>query len=118
MAPKKWFGKNDSFSIKRPTQTERLYQSRLSVYLRHERNRNNELVFDVVKDRYREPGIKNLPQAIIVCADMLLDLKFQDSNKMFKEVLKAKLIEVMSNVLLGDDVIPTEKAIKEYVEGE
>ena len=109
------------YTVTRPTNTEKLYNAIKAVYLRRQTKFDNEtqseIVFDVIKDRHGKHGLKDLEEAIEVCAEMLSMFKFQDGNYMFHETLTMRLKEVMKEVLLGDDVIPTQKAIQEYIEG-
>ena len=110
-------GGGGGYNITRPTRKEKMYMSDLVIYLRRTRQKPNDLILEVGKDRNGNHGVKELPEAIDAIASMLCRYKFQDGNHMFQTSLQLRLIEAMRNVLLGDDVIPTEKAIKEYVEG-
>ena len=109
-------GAGPALAISRPTKTEKLYNSIKALYLRREQG-SKELVFDVIKDRLGNHGLKSLPEAIDFCAEMLCQFKFDDVNNMFQESLKLRLVEVMKKVLLGDDCIPTSEAVKKYIEG-
>jgi len=110
-------GGGGGYNITRPTRKEKMYMSDLVIYLRRTRQKPNDLILEVGKDRNGNHGVKELPEAIDAIASMLCRYKFQDGNHMFQTSLQLRLIEAMRNVLLGDDVIPTEKTIKEYVEG-
>lgn len=107
--------------ITRPTRTEKLYASEMVIYLRRHASINSvkprELIIEVGKDINGDNGVKELPEAIDAIAGLLCRYKFQDGNHMFQNSLKIRLAEVMKEVLMGDDVIPTEQAIKEYIEG-
>lgn len=103
------------YNISRPTKTEKLYRALKAVYLTRD-FKNKELIFDVIKDRGGNHGTKNLSEAIEYCAEMLCQFKFDDVNNMFQESLKLRLIEVMKEVLLNDDCIPSSRTIKEYIE--
>ena len=103
------------YNITRPTRTEKLYAAIKAIYLMRERA-TNELVFEVIKDRGGNDGIKTFEEAIDFCAELLCEIKFDDGNHMFQESLKLKLQEVMKDVLLGDDCVPSAKAIKDYIE--
>lgn len=106
-----------SGKITRPTKREKMYMAHKVVYLRRSNLSKTDLILDVGKDRNGDTGIKELPEAIDVIAELLCEYKFQGSNQMFQTTEKLRLAEVMKNVLLGDDYIPSEKAVKEYVEG-
>jgi hypothetical protein len=108
-----------AYNITRPTRREKKYASDMAIYLRHKIpcTPNDNLILDVGKDRNGNAGVKELPEAIDAIADLLSRYKFQDGNQMFQTSLKLRLSEVMKDVLLGDDVIPTQNAITEYVEG-
>ena len=110
-------GGGGSYNITRPTRREKTYMSDLIIYLRRDRQKPNELILEVGKDRNGNHGVKELPEAIDAIASMLCRYKFQDGNHMFQTSLTLRLAEAMKQVLIGDDVIPTEKAIREYVEG-
>ena len=111
-------GSTSGYGIKRPTNTEKLFNAIKAVYLRRQGRKDGELVFDVIKDRGGEHGEKNMEEAIKCVAQMLTMFKFQGSNEMFQTTETLRLEEVMKNVLLGDDYVPSSKAIKEYVEGD
>ena len=107
-------GGSSSFAaIKRPTQTEKPYAATKAIYLRRHPD-THDLVFDVVKDRHASYGEKTLSGAIEFVAKMIIEYKFNGSNEMFQESEALRLIEVMNEVLMGDDCIPSEEAIKEY----
>ena len=107
-----------SYKITRPTRREKLHAADMVIYLRHTipTNESEKLILEVGKDRNGTAGVKELPEAIDAIADLLSRYKFQDGNKMFQTSLKLRLAEAMKNVLIGDDCIPTEQAIKEYFE--
>jgi len=106
-----------TYSGSRPSRTEKLYQSIKAVYLRRQGRKDGTLVFDVIKDRCGEHGEKDMKEAIKYVAEMLTIFKFQGSNEMFQTSETLRLEEVMKNVLLGDDYVPSSKSIKKYVEG-
>jgi len=110
-------GGGGSYHITRPTTREKMYMSDLVIYLRRTQQKPNDLILEVGKDRNGNHGVKELPEAIDAIASMLCRYKFQDGNHMFQTSLTLRLAEAMKQVLIGDDVIPTEKAIREYVEG-
>ena len=71
------------------------------------RNLGDEIVFTVEKNRYNGMiGNMSLKEAIEICSEMLINLKFQGSNKLFQENLRLRLLETMNDVLLGNDYIP------------
>ena len=107
-----------SLNITKPTNIEKLYQSSIVIYLRHNQEKPHNLIFDLAKDRYGSYGIKELPEAIDSVSRLLSQYKFQGSNVMFQETLSLKLSEVMKDVLINDDCIPSSKTIKEYIEGD
>ena len=109
-------GGGGGYKITRPTRREKDYASDMIVRLRHKIpcTPNDNLVMEVGKDRNGNAGIKELPEAIEAIADLLTRYKFQDGNKLFQESLRLRLSEVMKEVLLRDDVIPTEATIEEY----
>jgi len=102
--------------ITRPTRREKMFQALKVIYLRINL-KNHELILDIGKDRNGNHGVKELPEAIDSIAELLSQYKFQGSNEMFQTSLSLRLSEVMKDVLIGDDYIPTAKAIKEYMEG-
>lgn len=108
-----------SFNITRPTRIEKMHAADLVIYLRRKIpcRVNDNLILEVGKDRNGNHGVKTLPEAIEAIAGMLCRYKFQDENHMFQTSLRIRLEEAMKEVLIGDDVVPTSKAIKEYAEG-
>lgn len=108
---------NSHFKISRPTISERQYFADTVIFLRYTPyNLSNELIFDLIKDRDGGlTGPLDLETAIKVCASMLSKFKFQGSNKLFQTNVTLTLEEVMKNVLLGNNQIPTQETIKEYL---
>jgi hypothetical protein len=102
--------------ITRPTRTEKMYSEIKSACLRRAEISSKRLVFDVEKNRNGNNGVLSFEEAIDFCAEMLCQLKFDDGNHMFQESLRIKLAEAMKDVLLGDDCVPSEQAIKDYIE--
>jgi hypothetical protein len=102
--------------ITRPTRTEKMYSEIKSACLRRAEISSKRLVFDIKKDRNGNDGVLSFEEAIDFCAEMLCQLKFDDRNHMFQESLKIKLAEVMKDVLLGDNCVPSGKVIKDYTE--
>jgi hypothetical protein len=109
-------GGGNGFKITRPTRRQKDHASDMIIRLRRKIpcTPNDDLVMEVGKDRNGNYGVKELPEAIDAIADLLTRYKFQEGNKMFQENLRLRLSEVMREVLLGDDVIPTEATIEEY----
>ena len=106
-----------SVKIDHPTKREKLYMSHKVIYLRRESRSSTDFILEVGKDRNGNHGVKELPEAIESIAELLCEYKFQGSNMMFQTTEKMRLVEVMKNVLLEDDIIPSQKAIKEYIKG-
>jgi len=85
---------------------EKMYLSIKTIIIRYRGYNNRELVFDLVKDRNKEHGIKTRSEAIEETADLLTRLKFQNSNELFQAGMRKRLIEVITEVLEGDDNVP------------
>ena len=112
-------GGGGSYNITRPTRKEKQHAAEMVIYLRHKIpcRTSDHMILEVGKDRNGNSGVKEFPEAIEAVADLLTRYKFQGGNKMFQETLKLRLSEAMKDILLGDNVIPSGKAIKEYIEG-
>lgn len=112
-------GGGGSYNITRPTRREKQHAADMVIYLRHRIpcRTSDHMILEVGKDRNGIAGVKELPEAIDAIADLLARYKFQGGNKMFQMSLKLRLIEAMKEVLIGDDVVPTQQAVLEYVKG-
>jgi hypothetical protein len=105
------------YRIQRPSLSEKIYMSSLALCVKHNR-KNSEVVFDVLKNRHKPLiGEISLKEAVDIIAIMLSRVKLQDSNEMFQKGIELRLKEVISKVLFEDDCIPSQKAIKDYLEG-
>lgn len=90
------------------TAAEKMYLSIKTITLRYNQYDHQKLVFDLVKDRNGVHGIKTRSEAIEETADLLTKLKFQNSNELFQYGVRKRLIEVITEVLEGDDNVPKE----------
>ena len=85
--------------------TAMLYMAIKAIQLTYHRN-DGRISFEVSKDRNGIHGERNLQEAIEEVADIITIFKFQNSNELFQTNIRKRLIEVMNDVLLGDDCIP------------
>jgi len=87
---------------------DKLYYSETLVSL----NRNNEtgdFEIEVLKDRYgHNKGVQTLEESIDLFINILVLLKFNESNKLFQETVRSKLEETMKKILIDND-LPEDK---------
>ncbi|MFX1340842.1 MAG: hypothetical protein ACFFDK_19685 [Promethearchaeota archaeon] len=110
-------GGSSGVKVRRPSLREKMYMSNYVISLRNLVG-GKGVVFDIFKNRYdRRVGEVSLEDAVDVISNMLATAKLQNSNELFQTNLQLRLKEVISKVLLEKDYTPSDKAIKEYLEG-
>lgn len=95
------------------------YAQTLISLIKNEETNDYEL--EVLKDRWAvgdEKGFKTLEESIDILVNILIRLKFNDSNKMFQETVRLKLNETLKKILIENDATPSSETIEKYSKGE
>jgi len=70
---------------------------------------SGDVELEVLKDRYgHNKGVQTLEESIDLFINILVLLKFNESNKLFQETVRSKLEETMKKILIDND-IPEDK---------
>lgn len=86
-------------SPRRPTITEKMHKADHVVA-------SNRDGVDVWKSRYGQNGKVEMDALLAIVADMITRHKFDNSMDMFQETMKMKIIEVLKDVIEGENIIP------------
>jgi len=93
-------GGSSSYKIKRPSALERMYQANQVLSLDHKNK------FHILKNRSGKHGELDITGAVDFVADMLTKHIFDGSMDMFQETMKMKLVECMSEIVSGKNIVP------------